>query len=176
MTQIWYAARTEGRGEKAAAEAIRELKLDVFLPCETRLRRTRKGKERIEHPLLPGYLFVGTNPDALGDIYAVAKLSHVVDVVRLRSGTAAEIPASFVNGLRAAVEAGDFDFTPKRKPLSIGCDVRLLTGPFKDMIAKLMSLPAEGRATVLIGSGLFTGPTTVDIKNMDPVVAETKAA
>lgn len=169
LGQTWFAVRTQAKREQAAETAIKELtRLDVFLPVETRLRRTHKGRTRVHSPLMPGYLFVGTNPDAKGDIYSCVSVSAVVDVVRLRSGQAAVINARFINAMRAAMAAGEFDYTPKRKPLQVGGQVKIQAGPFQGLIAKLISAPAEGRARVLIGSGLFQGPTTIDVKNLEP--------
>lgn len=57
-THNWFAVETRPRAELAALADIQTMGLEAYVPQETRLRRTRRGKVVVQHPLLPGFIFV----------------------------------------------------------------------------------------------------------------------
>lgn len=168
----WFVLQTTPRGELAALAVIQAMDgLEAYLPWETRLRRTRKGKVVVHHPLLPGFLPVGTQDRSIFD----ALLSKSVrGIIRSPGGVAHPIRSKIVNGtawnfvdeLKSREIAGEFDFTPKHKPLVEGAEVRVISGAFKDQIGRLLSAPSGGRAEVLM-SGLFAGRMLVDVRGLE---------
>lgn len=171
-TTHWYVVETRPRAEYAALTDIEAMMgLEVYLPQETRLRRTRKGKFVVQHPLLPGFLFVRATARSIFD---VMRSQAVRSIVRSPGGAAHPIRPRTVNGtawdfvdeMRSRENAGEFDFTPKRKPLIKGGEVRVMTGFFKDQIGRLLSAPTDGRVEVLM-DGLFAGRMTVDVKALE---------
>lgn len=171
-TASWFAIETRPRAEYAALADLEAMDgIDVYLPQETRLRRTRKGKFVVQHPLLPGFLFVNATGRSIFD---VLRSKAVRGIVRAPGGAAHPIrprvingtPWHFVDEMRARENAGEFDFTPKLKPLVEGGNVRVLTGFFKDQIGKLISAPAEGRAEIMMG-GMFAGRMSVDVRGLE---------
>lgn len=170
----WFAIQTRPRAEFAALADIQAMDgLEAYLPQETRQRRTRKGKETVRHPLMPGILFVGCKARSIFD---VLRSRAVRDIIRAPGGEARPIRPKMVDGspwhivdeLRQREEAGDFDFTPRRKPLVKGGKARVLVGVFKDQIGRLMSTPFEGRAEIMM-DGLFAGRMTVDVRALEGV-------
>ena len=176
MTKSWFAIETRPRAESAALADIQAMPdLEAYLPQETRLRRTRKGRFVVQHPLLPGFLFVRATAQTVFD---VLKSKAVRSVVRSPGGAAHPIRPKLVDGkewnvvdeMRARENAGEFDFTPKRTPLIQGGAVRVISGAFKDQIARLLSAPSEGRAEIMM-QGMFAGRMTVDVRALEGVAA-----
>lgn len=168
----WFVVQTTPRGELAALADIQAVDaLEAYLPQETRLRRTRKGKVVVQHPLLPGFLFVGTQTRSIFD---TLRSKSVRGIIRSPGGAAHPIRSKTVNGtawnfvdeLKSRENAGEFDFTPKNRPLVEGAEVRVISGAFKDQIGRLLSASAEGRAEIMM-SGLFAGRMTVDARAIE---------
>lgn len=150
----WYAVETRVRSEYAALREISALGFDCYLPQETRLKRTRKGRFVVQHPLMPGFLFVGTtvppiidvdSPDHPHPIFQVLNLPSVRNLVRgagggihpLRPRVVDGWRVDFVEHLRSREEAGDFDNRPREK--TEATKARTLTGAFKDQLAQVMA-------------------------------------
>nr|WP_313041054.1 transcription termination/antitermination NusG family protein [Brevundimonas diminuta] len=135
MTTIyWYAVQTRPRAEYAALADINSMtSLEAYLPQGTRQRRTYRGKETVEHPLMPGFIFVGStvppiidaaSPDHPHPIYGVLKSKAVRNLVRSPGGGVHPIRPQVIDGwrvnfidyLRERESAGAFDYTPRQKP------------------------------------------------------------
>jgi len=172
-TDKWFAVQTRPRAEMTAMADITAMGLEAYVPQETRIRRTHKGKETVQHPLLPGFVFVCAKSRSIFD---VLKSRAVRDIVRSPGGDAHPIrpkiidgwPVHFVDEMRAREAAGDFDFTPRRKHLTKGSNARVIAGFFKDQIGRLLTAPSEGRAEIMMG-GLFSGRMTVDVRALEAV-------
>lgn len=172
-TTTWFAVETRPRAESAALANINSLDgFEAYAPQETRIRRTPKGKLTVQHPLMPGIIFVSTKTRPIFD---VLKCLAVRDIMRtpctgaphaLRPKTVNGTTWHFVDELRARENAGEFDYTPRRKPLVKGGEVRVLTGFFKDQIGRLLSAPTEGRAEIMMG-GMFAGRMSVDVRGLE---------
>lgn len=132
-TTYWFAVETRPRAEFAALADINAMPgLEAYFPRETRQRRTMRGKETVFHPVMPGFVFVGSpirptadvsSPDHPHPIYGVLKSKAVRGLVRSAGGGAQPMqPLSvqgwrvdFVDFMREREAAGDFDFTPRQK-------------------------------------------------------------
>lgn len=170
MSLTWYAVATNPRCETRAASGLRERGFDVFLPVETRWKRSRaKARERVDTPLLTGYLFVGLNPGK--SLYDVRLQDGVRGIVAGSSGKAAEIRPAFVYELQARQAAGEFDHTPaKRSAYARGGKARILNGPFKDQIGEMLAADDKGRVQLML-QGLFAGKMWVDDDHLEAIAA-----
>lgn len=160
---VWYAVRCRPQAEAKALDGLRERRFDTYMPVETRLRRTLKGRKRVDHPLIPGYIFVGVK--SWQSLYFVTRVEAVQEVISV-AGEAYPIPSRFVYDLMARQSAGEFDFTPRKKDLVKGGKATVLSGIYKDRIAEIITAPAEGRAEIMM-EGLWGGRMTIDIKNLE---------
>lgn len=169
----WFAVETRPRAEYAALADLTAMGFEVYLPQETRLRRTRKGRIPAQHPLMPGFLFVGVQDRSIFD---VLRSRAVRSIVRSPGGGAHPIrprivsgqPFHFVEDMRTRETAGEFDSTPRTAPLVKGGEARVLSGAFKDSIGKLLAAPANGRAEIML-KGLFGGRMTVDVRSLEGI-------
>lgn len=182
-TTNWYAIETRPRAEYAALADINSMPgLEAYLPQETRFRRTRKGQFSVEHPLLPGFMFVGCQPEASRPdghplIFNVLHSKAVRSIIRSPGGGVHPIRPKvvrgtswhFVNELRSRETAGQFDYTREREPLAEGAVVRVISGVFEDKIGRVLAAPHEGRAEILLDDvdGMFAGPVSIDVNRLE---------
>lgn len=181
MTLRWYAVQSNPCCETKAAKGLREHGFTVFLPVETKWKRSRsKARERVNTPLFTGYLFVGLGP--WQSLYHVRQIDGVRGLVLTSDGVPAEISPILIDGkpvhpiydLEARQAAGEFDHTPaKRSAFSQGDDARILAGPFKGHVGKMLSADDDGRVSLML-KGIFAGGIVVDDDHLEPV--ERKAA
>ena len=59
---LWYAVRLRSRHEKVAAEQLRKLGIETYLPLVTQIHQWSDRKKRVEVPLFSGYAFVKFEP------------------------------------------------------------------------------------------------------------------
>ena len=178
---VWYAVKCNPCCETKAAQGLREHGFTVFLPVETKWKRSRsKARERVNTPLFTGYLFVGLG--GWQSLYHVRQIDGVRGLVLDTEGAPAEIVMREIDGrevhpiydLQSRQLAGEFDHTPaKRSAFSQGDDARILAGPFKGHVGKMLSADDDGRVSLML-KGIFAGGIVVDDDHLEPV--ERKAA
>nr|WP_312165619.1 transcription termination/antitermination NusG family protein [Brevundimonas diminuta] len=143
-THNWFAVETRPRAELAALADIQAMGLEAYVPQETRLRRTRKGKVVVQHPLLPGFIFVAA--ESAQDVFRTLGSKAVRNIVRAPGCAAHPIrpkivngwPVHFVDEMRAREAAGDFDYTPRPKPQAV--EKRWSAGGLKELMAQARSV------------------------------------
>lgn len=153
MTTRWFVARTHVRKEKIARDSLTEHGFTAYMPVETRLTRHAHKRTRVERPLFVSYVFLQLEVDANGTVANMHKLRDVEGVAALISvtGRPAPIPTSFVTGIRAAEEAGEYDFTPRAPPTyAVGQSVMIVKGPFKGLTAEIAAATRDGRASIIM--------------------------
>lgn len=177
----WFAVQSNPCCEARAAKGLREHGFTVFMPVETKWKRSRaKQRERVNTPLFTGYLFVGLGP--WQSLYHVRQIDGVRGLVLTSDGVPAEIGPREIDGaevhpiydLQARQLAGEFDHTPaKRSAFSQGDDARILAGPFKGHVGKMLSADDGGRVSLML-KGIFAGGIVIDDDHLE--AAERKAA
>lgn len=170
----WYIIRSASGRERAALESLQEVRLDAYLPCETRWRRTSKIKEKAQHPLFAGYLFVQCEPR---DFAPILDLDGVHQFVRYMRADGAPvpmpIPAREVEKVRAQEAAGMYDVTrpsarerkrqeARAKAMRKGEAVRLIDGPFSGFIGRVIEMRASDR-TALVDVEIFGRQIPVEL-------------
>jgi transcription termination/antitermination protein NusG len=123
--KAWYAAYTAPRHEKVVQAQLAAKQIQSFLPLYTAVRRWKNGVRReIEHPLLPGYVFVCLGD---GEWLPVVQTSGVVYIVGNGSSPLPlddhEIQALRVGAQRASLMPRPF--------LCAGDMVRITRGPLR---------------------------------------------
>lgn len=154
LKTYWFAVQTRPRAESAALADINSMSgLQAYLPQETRLRRTRKGRVTVQHPLMPGFIFVGSttppivdaaSPDHPHPIFQVLKSRAVRCLVRSGAGGVHPIRPQMIDGWRVEVvdylrqreAAGAFDFRP---PAPRTPERKFMKGALKDQLTTVMA-------------------------------------
>lgn len=167
----WYAAQTNPRCETKAEKGLREHGFTVFLPVETKWKRSTRTKkrERVNTPLFTGYLFVGLCPGQ--SLYHVRQIDGVRGLVSCGLGVPAEINARFVYDLQSRQLAGEFDHTP-----AVKCTYRpgdkakvTLEGPYRDLIGEVITATDAGRVELMLNAAL-NWKTSIDSDNLEEVL------
>ena len=145
MKESWYVAQLKPGSERVAEENLIRQGFDVFSP---KLRRTaqRKGRFQDELRLLfPGYLFVRSPPDAacwrsIGGTLGIRKL------VSFGESRPSVVPAPIIEWLKEHCSHSASSVTGITK----GDLVRVISGPFCDLLARVDALPGRERIYVLL--------------------------
>ena len=131
----WYVVRSATRMEPRAEASLRELGLNVYLPCETRWRRHAHVKERVARPLFPGYLFVDLEP---ADFYLATRADGVHKIMglerRRETVNAADLAWLFFAEHMGAFNRAPWTPEPIFKP---GRLVRITKGHFAGVLAEI---------------------------------------
>lgn len=165
----WYAVRTATRREQAAADGLEEQGFTVFLPMETKWRRTGIEKAKAQSPLMPGYLFVLCSAYQLRAVTAVDGVHQVVSGVRENGDPMPlPIPVAAIIELQASERAGVYDYTIgkriKYEPRK-GAKVKITAGPWQSFIAKVLSTPRGSRVHVMT-EGPYGRGMTLDVAHL----------
>lgn len=144
----WFAVQCQTHREAFAATQLRAQGFDVFLPLRPKTWRHAHRLEIRRVPFFPGYLFLALDLD----IDRWRSVNGTIGVKRLvMSGGASRpvpLPPGIVEALLCEADAGGC--LRPRGPLRIGQEVRILAGPFGDLMGELIGLDEAGRVRVLI--------------------------
>ncbi len=142
----WYAVHTQPRREDVAFANLHRQGFRPFVPRLLRTVRHARRTRLARVPLFPGYLFVPLDLRC----HRWRSVNGTVGVISLVM--AGERPLPVPEGVVEALvhltrEDGVVDLAGGLRP---GTPVRVLTGPFADLLAELVELDDRGRARVLI--------------------------
>jgi transcription antitermination factor NusG len=144
----WYALRVRPRFEKAAAEIMRRLGVEEFLPLYSSRRRWSDRIQRVDLPLFPGYVFCRLDLAAPGP--RVVAQPGVVGFVVFDGGPA-EIPEEQLDAVRKLL-----DSQRRLMPLAllkVGQQVRVVDGPLAGLTGTLTQI--RGRRHVVVNLPLL---------------------
>ncbi|MBK8631858.1 MAG: transcriptional activator RfaH [Sphingomonadales bacterium] len=155
----WYVAETQPRKEALAALHLGRQSFDFFLPRYRKARRHARKFDTVLAPLFPGYVFVRfdreqANWRSINGTFGIRRLLCGED------GMLQPMPTRVVQALQARCNGDIFDAS--LDSLKPGEKVRILHGPFADLIAQVKSLDDRGRVALLLdimGGGLYHSET-----------------
>jgi transcriptional antiterminator RfaH len=142
----WYVARTRPQRELQAATQLNNQSFRTFVPRFWKNRRHARKVETISAPLFPRYIFVVV--DRGRDRWRSINGTLGVDRLLTHAGEPQAVPAGVVESLIASADTQGnmrFDFH-----LREGQSVKVMAGPFADLIGQLERLDDNGRVRVLL--------------------------
>lgn len=142
----WICVQSRPHKELAAAENLRDQDYRSFVPTVWRQIRHARKTKTVRRPFFPRYFFVILNASLQPwrPIWSTSGVSSVI----MENERPKAVPEGIVEALVSATDkGGSLDF---KDSLSVGQSVRLLNGPFADLIGTLEQLNANGRVTVLL--------------------------
>jgi transcription elongation factor/antiterminator RfaH len=142
----WYAVQCLAHREPAAQAHLENQSYSVFLPKRIKTRRHARKLETVLVPFFPNYLFIDLDLSrerwrSINGTYGVARLV-------MRGDVPAPAPIGVVEALRSACD--------ERGVLTQSCDllegqrVKILAGPFTDLVGELERLDDSQRVRVLL--------------------------
>jgi len=161
----WYVVETQPRAERVAQAHLERQRFDSFCP---RFRKTRRHARRVDEivaPVFPGYLFVAFDRDR-DNWTAINGTRGIRRLLGPRAQRPQPMPVAAMEALLARCEGDRMgklcpDFVP-------GDKVRLLTGPFFDLLAEIETLDDRGRVRVLLDLMGRTTAVTVSASQLAP--------
>jgi transcriptional antiterminator RfaH len=145
----WFVVHTQPMAERRAAANLLRQGFKTYLPLYRSRRSHARKVDFVERPLFPRYLFVAL--DVMRDRWRpILSTFGVSNLVRVGDAPA-PVPEGVVDALRAHDEARAFDqsLDPARG-LRVGAAVRVLAGPFTDLVGKFHALADAERVVVLL--------------------------
>jgi transcriptional antiterminator RfaH len=144
----WYAAFTQPHGEAKASDHLERQGYSVYLPCYRRWVRHARQRKLVLRPLFPRYLFVGLDREA----QRWRPIRSTVGVLGLvTSGDEpVAVPPEVIDALREREREGGFDVLSSAQSLRNGDAVRVIDGPFQDLVGRLLGVADHERVFVLL--------------------------
>ncbi len=144
----WYVVYTHAHAEARALENLERQGFTAYLPRYRRRRRHARRTEEVTRPLFPRYLFVALDMvrERWRPILSTVGVSGVVRHGELPT----RVPAGVVEAIRAHEAKGAFDRLSPADGLRHGDPVRIVEGPFAELIGRFCGLADRERVIVLL--------------------------
>ncbi len=158
----WYVAQTLHRREKVAELHLRAQGFRSFFPQFRRTVRHARKLREVVAPVFPGYIFVVLNPErdrwrSINGTFGVARLVSAHQ-------RPTPVPTGVVEALLGSLDqSGLVRFDDGLKP---GQPVRVVAGPFAEVLGVLQRLDAKGRVQVLLNIMGGQAPVRMDRANL----------
>ncbi|MBL4807382.1 MAG: transcriptional activator RfaH [Rhodobacteraceae bacterium] len=148
MTNVkWFVAGLKPGGFSRARTNLARQGFETFMPVRE-VRSLRRGGNKSEaQPLFPGYIFVKFDPDKT-QWRSINNTFGVTGLIMSRLNVPQHVPGQFMNALIHKCDAHGQIFPSEN--ITIGHIVRVVDGPFIDLIARVESLPKQGRVALLL--------------------------
>ncbi len=144
----WYVVYTHPHAETKVLAHLERQGFRAYLPSYRTRRRHARKVEDVRRPLFPRYLFVAF--DEIRERWRPI-LSTVGVCSMVRHGERpTPVPSEIVEAIRAGEDAGSFDRTAAGATLGDGDPVRIIDGPFADLIGRFCALADGERVIVLL--------------------------
>ena len=142
----WYVVHSQPCREFKAQFQLQRQGFRTFLPRFAKTTRHARKLSTVSAALFPRYLFVAL--DLERDRWRCVSGTFGVAGLVMGKELPTAVPVGIVEGLVAACTADGFmDLSEK---FALGDRVRLLTGPFVDLVGQLTRIDGAGRVTVLL--------------------------
>jgi len=147
VQEAWYLAQLKPGGFERAVTNLERQGFESLMPLREEAHRRAGRWHTILKPLFPGYLFVKVPHDrrewrSINSTYGVSRL------VALERGCPTPVPPMIVEGLQNRISANGILQPPS--DLAPGDQVKVIAGPFSDMLAEIEGVSEQGRVYVLL--------------------------
>lgn len=142
----WYVAQTLARREVGAALQLERQGFHTFLPQMLKTVRHARRLRTVRCAVFPGYVFVRL--DLSRDRWRA--VNGTINVSRLVMGEERPlpVPSGIVEALQTYRDASGL--CRLDRDLNVGERVRVVSGPFAEIIGQIATLDDKGRARVLL--------------------------
>ena len=142
----WYVVQALARREPIAKMRLEAQGYKIFLPQMIKSVRHARKMRQARVAVFPGYLFVALNPykDRWRSINGTIGVARII--------TANEGPAPVPRGVVETLASymDNFGICRFDRDLKEGQQVRIVSGPFAQLIGQIATLDGKGRARVLL--------------------------
>lgn len=143
----WFVAQLKPNGFATAKLNLHKQGYETFMPMfEREVRHARKVKT-VTRPLFPGYIFVGFDVETT-QWRAINSTFGVSGLIMGGTNSPQSAPVDLMQSLKARCDEGDLICPPET--LAPGNVVKVVNGPFKDIIVTVEALSNNDRIAVLL--------------------------
>lgn len=142
----WYVVHTQPHREFGAQTQLAAQGFRTFLPLHRKTVRHARKLKTVSAPFFPRYLFVALDLDR--DRWRSVNGTFGVASLVMGNELPVAIPSGVVEALRATCTADGH--LRSGLVLGVGDRVRVLTGPFTDLVGELARIDGAARVTVLL--------------------------
>ncbi|RZK42880.1 MAG: UpxY family transcription antiterminator [Pedobacter sp.] len=139
-TYKWYPIYTRSRAEKKTKTELEKKGIKVYLPLKKVEKQWSDRKKIVEEPLFKSYVFVYISAKQFADVLMTAGVSRFIYF----SSVIAIIPGKQIEDLKLLLTVGT-DLEVSDADLTAGEKVLIKAGPFKGILAELLSLENKKR-------------------------------
>lgn len=143
----WIALYTKANQERTAITNIERQDFSAYCPMIEHTRRHARKVETVRRPLFPSYVFVRL--DAQKCQWRPLLSTIGVQSVIQFNNRPGFMPDGFVEELQVFEEQDKLRVMTAPKFMA-GMEVKILNGPFQNLIAKVLSLPEKDRVWLLL--------------------------
>jgi len=142
----WLVVNTHAHREKLALENLERQSFSAYCPLIRKQLRGRTGRREVLRPLFPSYVFVRVTSDKsqwrpVLSTYGVRRVVRFGDAVPY-------LESRFVETLREREVDGAV--VKPREPYVPGQDIRIVSGPFDGLVAKIIDVRENDRLVILM--------------------------
>ena len=160
----WFLVRSLPKSERKAQWHLSAQGFRTYLPQVRKTIRHARQLKTVQAPIFPGYLFIIINLDR-DRWLSVRSTIGVASLFAYRDGRPVPAPVGIVESL---IDHTDGNSTRLDASLVKGQQVRILSGPFADVIGTLERLDAAGRVQVLLKMMGTAVPVTLHRSALSP--------
>lgn len=143
----WYAVQLRPNGLNMALRGLTRQGFELFLPKIRSSPRRAAGTLSPWIPMFPGYIFVRFDP-ARPAWRAINSTRGVTRLVGSEKTGPRPVPQEFIETLRQ--RCNENGLLMAAEDLAPGDRVRMLTGPFSNLIAEIETIASERRVLLLL--------------------------
>jgi transcriptional antiterminator RfaH len=162
----WYAVYAQPHRELRAKQQLAAQGFTVFLPMYRKTVRHARKLSTVNAPFFPRYLFVALDLDR--DQWRSVNGTFGVTSLITDGAIPRPVPIGVVESLAQASDSG---FVQPGKELKVGDAVRVLTGPFADLLGELVRVDGASRVRVLLKLLGGAIPASIDRRDLMPTRA-----
>ncbi|MNX27538.1 Transcription antitermination protein RfaH [compost metagenome] len=160
----WYPVYTRSRAEKKAYEELNRKAILAYLPLKKTVKQWSDRRKIVEEPLIKSYLFAYISAKEYAEVLMTNGIARFIYF----SGQIASIPDQQINDLKlllatdADLEVIDYDIKPGERVL-------IKAGPFKGIIAELVSVQNKQRIVLRLQNMGFSININTSIAFVEPI-------
>lgn len=154
----WFALHAKTCRESFAADNVRGLGVEVFLPQIREERLIRRCRRTVSRPLFAGYFFARFSPEE-----SLEMVRHARGVLAVLSTGRFPIPVAepIIAGIQSRLAPDGFVCLPKLQ-LARGARVRIEEGPLAGWIGRLERECDDGRRVAILLEAIDQGRVLVE--------------
>ncbi|MGM9477298.1 UpxY family transcription antiterminator [Pedobacter sp. GSP4] len=160
----WYPVYTRSRAEKKADDELNRKGISTYLPLKKTVKQWSDRKKIVEEPLIKSYLFVYISAKEYAEVLMTNGIARFVYF----SGKVASIPDQQIHDLKLLL-ATDADLAVIDYDIKTGERVLIKAGPFKGMIAELVSVQNKQRIILRLQNMGYSININTSIAFIEPI-------